>query len=98
MALSDPQPPDGSAWWASSEPAPDAVPPKSQLAEVRHALPATQQAPVPEPPADESETPTAPHSAMTIEQAAQVLATAASEEHDTVDITDLDLDEGTRQL
>ncbi len=116
MALSNPQfegesdqktAAEAAAWWESSEPSPDAAPPKSQTAEVRHAAPAelaaaeeAGAATAPEgaaPPDDEAETPTAPYRVLSEEQLA---AARAADDTPTppegVPITEPL--EGTRQL
>lgn len=129
MAASDPgptnetgqQPPappeEGSAWWESSAPSPDAAPPRSQSAELRHPAPDAPPAAPPEPgappgdaaegapaegPADESETPTAPYSALTMEQAAAALAAAAEAPTPPAGFAAVEVEaeplEGTRQL
>lgn len=107
---------EGPAWWASSAPSPDAAPSKSQSAEVRHAAPDPGPAPEPAEeaadaaggagppeegaPADEAETPTAPMSALTLEQAAAALAADAEAPTPPAGLPAVEAEalEGTRQL
>ena len=80
---------DEASWWATSSAEPDTVPPKRQTAELAHAgegaAPLTpDDATPPELPQavpDDSETPTAPQSAISAEQARAYLAAQAAEEH-----------------
>lgn len=93
------------SWWASSAAGENGAPARSQSADLNHpasVTPPTPPADNPDAPADESETPTAPFSALSEEQVQAGLAEQAAHEAHTppqgIPALDPDAVEATRQL